>query len=45
MHPGSTDYTQRVTAWSILLDGKVCGLAEEFLHQWRLSQFEREAIS
>ena len=31
MHPGSKDYTQRLTAWSIPLDGSVFGLVEEFL--------------
>jgi hypothetical protein len=41
MHPGSKDYTQRVIAWSILLDGGVCELVEEFLSALRLSQFER----
>jgi hypothetical protein len=41
MHPGSKDYTQRVIAWSILLDGSVCELVEEFLSVLRLSQFER----
>ena len=39
MHPGSKDYTQRVIAWSILLDGDLCRLVEEFL---RLFQFERK---
>jgi hypothetical protein len=43
MHPGSKDYTQRFTAWSILLDDDVCGLVEEFLSA-RLSQFERERL-
>ena len=42
MHPGSKDYTQRVIAWSILLDGNVCGLVEVFLSGLPLSQFERE---
>ena len=41
MHPGSKDYTQRFTAGSILLDGSVFELVEEFLREWRLSQFER----
>ena len=41
MHPGSKDYTQRVIAWSILLDDKVCGLVEVFLRELSLSQFER----
>jgi hypothetical protein len=41
MHPGSKDYTQRFTAWSIHLDGSVFELVEEFLREWRLSQFER----
>ena len=42
MHPGSKDYTQRFTAWSILLDGSVLGLVEVFLSALLLSQFERE---
>jgi len=42
MHPGWKDYTQRLIAWSMLLDGKMCGLVEEFLREFRLSQFERE---
>jgi len=42
MHPGSKDYTQRVIAWSILLDGNMCGLVEESLSTLRLSQFERD---
>ena len=42
MHPGSKDYTQRVIAWSILLDDGVCGLVEVFLTASSLSQFERE---
>ena len=45
MHPGSKDYTQRVSAWSILLDGSVCELVEEFLSALRLSQFERDRRS
>jgi len=44
MHPGSKDYTQGVTAWSIPLDDSVCELVEEFLSAWRLSQFEREGL-
>ena len=44
MHPGSKDYTQRVIAWSILLDDSVCRLVEVFLRAWRLSQFERERL-
>lgn len=31
MHPGSKDYTQRVIAWSILLDDSAGELVEEFL--------------
>ena len=31
MHPDSKDYTQRVIAWSILLDGSGCWLVEEFV--------------
>ena len=42
MHPGSKDYTQRVIAWSILLDDSVCGLVEVFLGAPRLSQNERQ---
>lgn len=42
MHPGSKDYTQRVIAWSILLDDNLCGLVEEFLWLLRRCQFERQ---
>lgn len=41
MHPGSKDYTQRVTAWSILLDDEMFGLVEVFLRELRPSQIER----
>jgi hypothetical protein len=41
MHPGSKDYTQRVIAGSILLDGALLGLAEEFLWPLGRCQFER----
>ena len=35
MHPGSKDYTQRVMAWSILLDDGVFELVEEFLRPFQ----------
>ena len=42
MHPGSKDYTQRLTAWSILLDDNMFELVEEFLWLLRRCQFERQ---
>ena len=35
MHPGSIEYTQRVLAWSILLDVKDRGLVEIFPNEDR----------